>query len=136
MPLTSTKLSEKIKTALSDVIGTYTYPNDYTRSAIAVGNPPNEVKVSGLEVIIPMMPKGTADWLSDSLYIRDTYEIYLVKREGCTPSDFVEACSRMRRFFYNADFQYIPQNETIGSFEQYVIKYKHEDLEDSYVFSN
>ena len=134
MSLNAPTLKNKIETGLSDVIGTYTYSNGYSRSAIAVGNPPNELKVEGLEVILPLMPEGTGVWLSDSILSKDNWTIYLIQREGCTAQDFVTACTRMKRFFYNANFNFIPQSETIGTYNQFVISYSHTDLETTYTY--
>jgi len=121
-------LTNKLTTALTGLLGIYKYTNGFTRPAIAVGESPPGVTVSGLEVILPIMPDSSGQWLSNEIYRKDTWDIVLVQREGCSADTFQKACDRLTRFFYNSHTTYIPQNKTVGSYNQLVLTYRHQDL--------
>ncbi len=38
-------------------VGTYPWENGSVTPAIAVGNPPNNIKVGGIEIILPLLPR-------------------------------------------------------------------------------
>jgi hypothetical protein len=122
-----------IKPALQDLLGTYTYPNGYTRPAISVGNPQNNLKVSGLEIVLPMLPENEKSiWLSNTIYYEDCWDIRLLQRDGCDNETFLEACNRLRRYFPRSHSNYIPQDTNIGNYPMFVISYRHEDINPVY----
>jgi len=133
MPIDAVELRDKLGQALSPYLGTYTYPNGYTRSAISVGNPANNLQVEGLELVIPFFPNSKGGrWLTDTVEHTDVWTIYLVKREGATAEDFINAGNRLKTIFARCETQYIPQNETIGTYEQLVVKFRNIDSYQSY----
>lgn len=130
--LTIKDVKPKVESAIGDLLGTYTYPNGYTRKAISVGNPPRQVEVSGLEAILPMLPKTeTVKWLTDSLYFCEYWSIYLIQREDCDNETFFDACTRLKHFYQCSNAKWI-QAENDISYPQFVLTFKWEDIDKPY----
>jgi hypothetical protein len=122
-------LSSKIQEVLEDLLGVAKYPNNFNRPAIFVGNPPNNINVEGLVVILPLFPNvDKSQHLSNSIYRKDNWKIILEQRKGCTATTFAEACHRMTTYFHNANLVYLEQNSIVGSYTQAIITYRHSDL--------
>ena len=122
-------LRDKIEAALTGVLGVATYSNGFVRPAIFIGNPPNGITITGLSIILPIVPiTDKAQHLSDTILKRDRWKIILEKREGCTASQFQTACDRLTTFFHNTNLVYLEQNSQLGSYTQAIITFKHCDL--------
>ena len=132
MSLTECLTPKIFKDALSQVLvnylGTYTYgeaPNTYTRPSIAIGNPPNDIYVCGLEVIIPLFPRAYGYHVKDQDYREEWWDIILIQREFDAKGMVLPlAVERLERFFQCYQGQYIPQNSPLGTYESYRISAK------------
>jgi hypothetical protein len=55
--MTATELRDDLATRLSDVLGTYTWPNGQSRAAINLGRPPSDATAHGVEVLVETVPE-------------------------------------------------------------------------------
>lgn len=109
-------------------LGTYSYPNGFTRRAIAIGNPPSDIRVQGLEVILPMFPDTKNMGYSNTIVRCAEWEITLVMRDGCTPQDFIEATEQLSRTFVKSYGSFVPESSIVSSYAQYIFRFDHVDL--------
>lgn len=81
--LTACTVRDYLCELLSHLLGTYTYPNGFTDSAIAVGNKPDEVKVTGLEVIVHLVGATCRRWETSNGYSEEVkWCFYLIDHTG------------------------------------------------------
>ena len=117
---------------LSDLLGTYTYPNGHSKPAISIGNPLNEISFSGsLEVVIPLTPSRTKSIRTGAYFHREDYwDIYLIQRDRS--GNVVIAAERMLTSFIQANAQDFPvkiEGETFPSVRLTII---HKDTYQSF----
>ena len=55
--MTATQLKTALATRLSDLLGTYEWPNGQSRAAINLGRPPSDATAHGIEVLIETVPE-------------------------------------------------------------------------------
>lgn len=108
------------------LVGKYTYPtNNFVDAAINIGDPPNNIKVEGLEVIIDF-PNTEASANTDRyVQVTEKFTIRLLQRSG-------ENLFRARELFKSlglTDYRdtYIPNSEVLGNYPQCVITFRYSD---------
>lgn len=83
--LTLPELREAVQAALRDAdvtLGTYRYPGGQTTPALYVGDPPEGVTVTGLEVLIPATPESTVISTFAGPITIDHYPVRAVAHDG------------------------------------------------------
>lgn len=113
-------LKQFFSTLLADYLGTYTYTNGYVEPAIHVGNPPNSVVATGLEVILPMLPDRDSNLIAATRYQEDLYDIYLIQRSGA--NHIPAAVEAITSYCWKSRGFYIPQIEPNISYVCYNLK--------------
>lgn len=130
--LTPRILQEIVKETLIDEIGTYVYCNgDFTTPAVSIGNPPNDVSVEGLEVILPMFPDIRLQQTGRHEHQEQYWDICLIERAGGEGKIF-QAVPKLLSLFYCARGYYHRQEDTVGTYEKYRIEFKIETLTDRF----
>ena len=126
--LTPRILQEIIIAVLECEIGTYRY-NDgtFTTSAVSIGNPPNDVTVEGLEVILPIFPDTKVQQTGVLTHQCQVWDIVLIERVGGSGKIF-QAIPKLLDLFYCAQGYYHRQEDTVGSYEYYRLEFKIESL--------
>lgn len=113
-----------------NLLGTYTYESGFTESAIAVGNPPNDIEIEGLECLLPLFPDTKNEWTTVAVHSEETWDLVLVQRNGTESASptLPAAVDRLRRFFAVSEGVYIPQDDVLGSYPQYRLSFTISDL--------
>lgn len=122
--LTPRILQEILKAVLEDEIGTYTYcDSNFTTEAISIGNPPNDVSVDGLEVIIPIYPDVYSEQNGRFTGAEQYWDICLIERLGGSGKIF-QAVPKLLDLFYCAKGYYSRQQDAVGEYEMYRVEFK------------
>jgi hypothetical protein len=117
-----------------DLLGQYAQTSGDNLPAINIGKTPNKVKVFGLEVIVPVMPRSPNVSLFNAGETSDTqiWDISLTQR---IPKDgeartLITAIQRLKKFFadFGAYVVPIPQSDLIGSYEGATFSFKTESF--------
>ncbi|MGK7892349.1 MAG: hypothetical protein AB4372_01530 [Xenococcus sp. (in: cyanobacteria)] len=118
--LTPASLREHIKRAIGDYIGTYTYlSNNAVVDAIAVGNPPNDIKVTGIEVILPNYPNVPSSYQGGTaIHSVEHWEVVLINHND-TKANFFLAIRGMFDYFPRKRGYDVPQSSITESLPQY-----------------
>lgn len=126
--MTPADLKKIITSAISEQIGEYEYSNGHKSQAIAVGNVPNDVKVMGLEVIIPNFPDVPKSNQCGDTYIHreERWQIELILH-GSDRALFYTAIDRLLRCLPRAEGRDIPQNSPLNTLPRYLITFRHSD---------
>lgn len=128
--LTPRLLQEMVKAVLEDELGTYTYCNgDFTTPAVSIGNPPNDISVEGLEVIVPMFHDFRSQQVGGLTHQEQWWDICLIERVGGQGKIF-QAVPKLMDLFYCARGYYHRQMDAVGEYEKYRIEFKIESLTD------
>jgi hypothetical protein len=127
------QLRDTISQLLSELIGTYTLPDNSTQPALYVigrQGVPKGWKASGLEVAIRQYPRQTSRPLVGTVQINQLWEVVLV---NYTPSSEVleEAISRLLRHFPDARTSY--QDYSDIAYEQYRVLIPETELPTQYM---
>lgn len=124
--LTPIDLKPIVENLLTAELGTYTYQNGYSTTAISVGNPINVIKVNGLECIIDLYPTILSYmWLNDTTIVKQQWTITLIQREG---TNLIPATEKLMAYFWKGDGKYIPQDLQTETYEQYRFNFIYEAL--------
>ncbi|MGV2830601.1 hypothetical protein [Myxosarcina sp. GI1(2024)] len=120
--MTPKELKDLIIEAIPDQLGTYTYPNGHTDRAIAIGNPPNNLKVSGVEVIIPNFPTTENNYLYGDTYFHrcEKWKVAIVNH-GNDKGNWFTAIDRLHRFFHRSYGNDVPQSDPLKTLPMYVL---------------
>lgn len=112
------------------LIGNYLYESGLVEPAIAIGNPPNNIDIQGLECLLPLFPDTSTYWTTTSVHSEETWDILLVQRPPPEGQFFTlpAAVDRLRRFFVSSEGVYTPQDDVFGSYPQYRLTFKRSDL--------
>ncbi len=98
--------------------------------AIAIGNPPSDIKITGLECLLPIFPDTRSEWAGVSIHSEETWDILLIQRD-VAPGQFFTihtAAHRLRCFFATSEGAYMPQDDLLGSYPQYRVTFTRSDL--------
>lgn len=126
MAVKPTDIKAIISDRLSDLLGTYTYPNGYQRPAISVGNPENTIVADGLECIIDRVPSyGRICQTNYGTSREERWTVTLIRRSGDT---FTEAADRLSRTFTQATGYYFQQEKQNTSFDVFRLTIIHKSL--------
>lgn len=130
--LTPRILQEIIKEVLVDELGTYTYCNgDFTVPAVSIGNPPNDVSVEGLEVILPIFPDIQIMQTGILTCQEEMWDIVLIERAGGAGKIF-QAIPKLVEIFYCGRGYYNRQMDAVGEYEMYRLEVKIESVIDRF----
>lgn len=121
-------LKNYILAAIPDQIGTYTYNNGYSTAAFAVGNPPNDITVTGIEIIIPNFPHITSSSQHGDSWLHrcEKWDIYIINHSQDKAKWFT-AIDRLMRYFPRCFGRDIPQSNPTKDLPMYVLTIKHSD---------
>lgn len=113
-----------------NVLGVYRYESGLVEPALAVGNPPNDIEIEGLECQLPLFPDTRTEWTTVAVHSEETWDIILIQRNGTDdPSPMLPAAvDRLRRFFVVSEGVYTPQDDILGSYPQYRLTFQISDL--------
>lgn len=118
-----------------NILGVYRYESGLVEPAIAIGNPPNDVDVEGLECQLPLFPDTRNEWTTVAVHSQEMWDIILVQRNGrededgnSLPPTLPAAVDRLRRFFVVSEGVYTPQDDILGSYPQYRLTFQISDL--------
>lgn len=120
-------IKKHVLEAIPNQIGTYTYVNGYQGVAIAIGNPPNDITVSGVEVIIPNFPTISKSHQYGYTHHRCERWKLVVINHGQSKDNWFTAIDRILRYFPNCSGVDIPQSDPLKSLPMYVITVSHGD---------
>jgi hypothetical protein len=122
----SVQLMTYLKGILEDQLGTYQYPNGFTGPAISIDGAGTQVKVAGIEVILPRFPDlDNVSFVGSGMHREKCWTLFIIQRSG---NKLEEAVDRLTRFIPIGRGYYSPKNDVIGSFPQYRYKFKTFDL--------
>jgi hypothetical protein len=80
--LTACKVRDYLCSLLQGQLGTYTYPNGFVDTAIAIGNKPDTVKVKGLECIVNLIGDTQRRWETSEGYTEEVkWYFYLIDHD-------------------------------------------------------
>ncbi len=126
--LTPRILQEIIKATLEEELGTYTYCNGgFQIEAVSIGNPPNDVSVEGLEVILPIFPDLQMTQTGVMTSTQEVWDIVLIERLGGEGKIFA-AVPKLLALFYCARGYYNRQMDAVGEYEYYRLEVKIESI--------
>jgi hypothetical protein len=118
--MTPAELKNQIQSVLPTQLGKYTYSNGFTTPAIAVGQVPNEIEVTGIEIIIPNFPT-----IPESLQAGDTFihrqERWVIEivNHGSDKANFYTVIDRLMRYFPRSRGVNVPQSNPLNSLPRY-----------------
>ena len=131
--LKAVNLMEMVKSVLVNQLGTYIYPSGYTCPSVSVDNPENNIKIQGVEAIIPLSASAyESRWLSGKkVFRKEKWQIILVDHPygDNYESKLISANDRLSRFLPNSTSIYVPANSIYKSLPQCVIKFCYEDVQ-------
>lgn len=111
---------------LTTQLGTYTLANGTTQPAINVGNPPDTYKVTGLEVILPLVPDSKSQFLGEYIHRDEKWSISLIQHPGS--NTIIAAADRLTRFLPACTVTHVPAYSEVGSFAQCRVSFRYQDL--------
>lgn len=113
---------------IPDQIGTYTYNNGHSSVAFTVGNPPNDITVSGIEIIIPNFPHVESATAHGDSYIHrcEKWDVYIINHDNDKAKWFT-AIDRLMRSFPRCFGRDIPQSNPTKNLPMYLLTIKHSD---------
>lgn len=121
-------LRAKLEPLLSDLLGIYIHPDGTEQSAIFAGDPPNEWLRRGLECRIGDMANLTPGRYNSHTQVSEKYRVYLVAHKLPSPNpnpvpaaDPQTAARLLVTGFDTNTPTFIPENERLGTFNQYVL---------------
>ena len=124
--MTPAILKQHIEKAIAPYIGTYTYKNGYQTQAISVGNPENDLKVDGLEIIIPNFPKIIKSNQSGRFSHREElWDICIIKRSEQDKGKFYQAVDSLLGYFPRCYGNEILQSDIMKTYHQYCLTIKY-----------
>ncbi|MGL6342701.1 MAG: hypothetical protein ACRC80_26625 [Waterburya sp.] len=126
--MTPKKLKDHIVYCIGDDMGSYTYKNGVTEKAIAVGNIPNDVKVTGIEVILPIFPNySKSNQYGDTYHHREEkWEVHLILHSQ-DKGLFYSTIDKLLRYFSRSYGVFLPPNSITRSLPQYTLTIIHSD---------
>lgn len=124
-PLTPATLITHIKQACGAYIGTYTRcDNGAVADAISVGNPPNNIEVTGVEIIIPIYPHTPKSCEGSGYqHSEELWDIYLVDHGN--KDNFFLAIRGLMDYFPRKISRNIPQDSITESLPAHLITIKY-----------
>lgn len=125
-PVSAQSLYEYLKQLLSNELGIYSYSGNYEDVAICIGDIDDDVKASGLECVVPLIPDRKSSWMGDRVRFIDRYDILLVEHSPQDPK-IQEAASKIARAFIKSYGVYKPGNSALQSLPQYRITIEFSD---------
>lgn len=137
-PITSIDLQNVLKVLLGDpnnqlggsLLGTYTYEDSgLVEPSISIGNPPDDIKVVGLEVILPLFPDTVNEWTTENVHTVETWHIDLYQRTPIEGQSMTlpAAVHRLRCYFKSSSGSNIPQAQILGNYPGYHFSFVRED---------
>jgi hypothetical protein len=126
MSLTPASLKTRLLALLDGAIGEYDFGSGYTEPAVAIGDRPEGVTVSGVELIIPYFPDvPESQRVCGSVYRREFWTLSLLLHGG---SALQECADRLSRYFVSGTGVYIPTDSRYGNLPRYRFTFTHRDL--------
>jgi hypothetical protein len=126
--MTPSELKSYVQQAISAQIGTYIYNNGFTCPAIAVGQIPNEIKVVGIEVIIPNFPRIPQSFQAGDIFMhREERWTIEVVNHGKDKAAWYTTIDRLLRYFPRTNGIDIPQANPLTSLPRYQLTIVHSD---------
>ena len=126
--MTPAHIRKCIVGVIPEQVGTYTYSNGFSTEAIAVGNIPNDIKVTGIEVIIPNFPQVPQSLQTGDVFVhREEKWVIEIVNHGEDKGSFYTAIDRLLRFFPRAKGTDIPQNSILNSLPRFQLTLVHSD---------
>ena len=128
---TAPEIKQVIEWVLKDFLGTYTYPNGFTRQAVSIGNTLGNVEVSGLEVIIPVFGNVSHSCpLSNGTYTDQHWRIIMVQRDNNLGNlgGAIRAFLGSRCFIVKSGSNYTQQDPT-RTFHAYTALVRYQTIE-------
>jgi hypothetical protein len=123
----SAQLRQVLIDQLGTRIGTYTWETGTVTPAIAVGNPPNNITVNGLEFILPLLPRVISS-VRAGFTMRTEEEYSILIYQHSLGADSYEALflavEELLAVFFNATGYDIPQSTIPNSRFGYCLKVK------------
>jgi len=111
-----------METRLSSYLGTYTYKNGYTSLASCIGAPEEGIKVTGVELIIPLFPDTKDEWTGCGEVSREEkWTLILVQHSGNKLRDAADVLSRT---FSSGIVVYTPASSTTKSYPMIRVTFK------------
>lgn len=113
------------------LVGKYTYPNGFTDAAIAIGNPPTEIKAEGLEVIINPFEVKESLFTDPLVHTEEIIRISLIQRDVKKTNILFQARHRFKRLglWKYRDF-YVPPSDIVQNFPAYNIVFSYREGEE------
>jgi hypothetical protein len=124
MPVTPKFIKDSILRACYPYIGTYELSNGTVIQAIAVGDIPDDTKVTGVEIRIPIVPRISTSFLAGTTYTfqKQSWDIHILIRDGNNKTNFFEATQRMLKYFTpHCSYVDIPRGDMTRSYNHGVL---------------
>ena len=120
-----------IKSLIPEFLGTYTYPNGFVTEAVGVGNTLGDIKVEGLEVIVPVIADiaYSTPTTGNLIYFDDCLNLTFIQRDQDVANLF-QAVDKFRasNAFIIKGGSYYTQKQAHRTFHYYVLKIRIENL--------
>jgi len=136
-PHTPINVKDYFETNLGTYLGTYTYPSGYQRTAIAIGNPQNDVDVKGVELVLPFFPEIEESFVLNEQRLNErhqqqTWDLYFIHHytsQQRFDQNFADAIqTTINHLLRDCNGTYLPQDSRIENLPQYRITFRFSDI--------
>lgn len=142
--LTAKEWKEKLLEVVGEYIGTYTYNSggaEFYDPAITIGNPPNNLTVCGIELIIPSTPRIADLYHAGKVsFEKQCWEIRFIQRKEDSKGYVLPlVIDRLSVYFHESTGMFMAQDNILGDYDQYlwmVYTYQSRDLLNANAIAN
>ena len=123
--LTAIDWKQALLQVVGEYIGTYKYQtggNEFLDPAVAIGNPPNDIIVKGLEIHIGSSPRVVDQYQAGKeTFTKVCWEIKLLQREEDSKGYVLPlAVERLRAYFHEAHGVYLKADNVLADYDQFL----------------